>query len=202
MYLNVWLKDTASFLLLSRHSFWTNSASYEYKNKSANIGALKKLIRYQFWCTRCAFRLLKSLQWCSGRKRWKSEKVKTVKEPSDENQTECHEIEPNPSKDRATCLPEGYNPSFWDEYIKFTFFLYTYSKASTKALISLSYTYLIMMKSCPRLSLCHLLHDFYAPEIKDRGAYCFCPVCHSVILSETLTLPITLWNVMLLNGMY
>jgi hypothetical protein len=24
-----------------------------------------------------------------------------VKEPSDENQTECHEIEPNPSKDRA-----------------------------------------------------------------------------------------------------
>ena len=23
---------------------------------------------------------------------------------------------------------------------------------------------------------------FYAPEIEDRGAYCFCPVCHSVIL--------------------
>jgi hypothetical protein len=36
--------------------------------------------------------------------------VKTVKEPSDENQTECHEIEPNPSKDRA--MPEGDNPSF------------------------------------------------------------------------------------------
>ena len=30
--------------------------------------------------------------------------------------------------------------------------------------------------------------DFYAPEIEDRGAYCF---CHSVILSETLTLLIT-----------
>ena len=29
---------------------------------------------------------------------------------------------------------------------------------------------------------------FYAPEIKDRGAYCFCPICHSVLLSETLTL--------------
>ena len=29
---------------------------------------------------------------------------------------------------------------------------------------------------------------FYAPEIKDCGAYCFCPVCHSVNLSETLTL--------------
>ena len=29
---------------------------------------------------------------------------------------------------------------------------------------------------------------FYAPEIEDRGAYCFCPVCHSVLLSETLTL--------------
>ena len=24
---------------------------------------------------------------------------------------------------------------------------------------------------------------FYAPEIEDRGAYCFCAVCHSVILS-------------------
>jgi hypothetical protein len=39
MYLNVWLKDTASFLSLSRNSFWTNSASYEYNNKSANKGA-------------------------------------------------------------------------------------------------------------------------------------------------------------------
>jgi hypothetical protein len=37
-------------------------------------------------------------------------KVKTVKEPSDENQTEYHEIKPNPSKDRA--MPEGDNPSF------------------------------------------------------------------------------------------
>jgi hypothetical protein len=33
----------------------------------------------------------------------------------------CHEIEPNPSKDRA--IHEGDNPSFWDEFIKFTFFL-------------------------------------------------------------------------------
>jgi hypothetical protein len=37
-------------------------------------------------------------------------KVKTVKKPSDENQTECHEIEPYPSKDKA--MPEGDNPSF------------------------------------------------------------------------------------------
>jgi hypothetical protein len=27
------------------------------------------LIRYQFWCTRCAFRLIKSLQWYSDRKK-------------------------------------------------------------------------------------------------------------------------------------
>ena len=26
------------------------------------------------------------------------------------------------------------------------------------------------------------VYYFYAPEIEDRGAYCFCPVCHSVIL--------------------
>jgi hypothetical protein len=38
------------------------------------------------------------------------EKMGKLKEPSDENQTECHEIEPNPSKDRA--MPEGDNPSF------------------------------------------------------------------------------------------
>jgi hypothetical protein len=35
---------------------------------------------------------------------WKMKKL------SDENQTECHEIEPNLSKDRA--MPEGDNPSF------------------------------------------------------------------------------------------
>ena len=29
------------------------------------------------------------------------------------------------------------------------------------------------------------------PQIEDRVAYCFCPVCHSVLLSETLTLLIT-----------
>ena len=41
--------------------------------------------------------------------------------------------------------------------------------------------------------------SFYAPEMEERGAYCFCPVCHyvipsffySVILSETLTLLMT-----------
>jgi hypothetical protein len=45
-----------------------------------------KLIRYQFCCTRCAFWLLKSLQWCLGRKssksgkkceNWKSCRMKT-----------------------------------------------------------------------------------------------------------------------------
>jgi hypothetical protein len=35
-----------------------------------------KLIRYQFWYTRCAFRLRKSFQWYLGRKSWKSEKKK------------------------------------------------------------------------------------------------------------------------------
>jgi hypothetical protein len=49
------------------------------------------------------------------KKMWK------LKEPFDENQTECHEIEPKPSKDRA--MPEGDNPLFWDEFTKLTFFL-------------------------------------------------------------------------------
>jgi hypothetical protein len=38
-------------------------------------------------------------------------KCVTVKEPGKErSQTQCHEIEPNPSKDRA--MHEGDNPSF------------------------------------------------------------------------------------------
>jgi hypothetical protein len=37
-------------------------------------------------------------------------KVKTVKEPLDENQTECYEMEPNPPKDKA--MPGEYNPLF------------------------------------------------------------------------------------------
>jgi hypothetical protein len=41
----------------------------------------------------------------------KKKKMWKLKEPSDENQTEWHDIEPNPSKDRA--MPGGDNPSFW-----------------------------------------------------------------------------------------
>jgi hypothetical protein len=44
--------------------------------------------------------------------------VKTVKEPI-KTKTESHQIGPNPQKDRAK--HEGYNPSFLDEFIKFTF---------------------------------------------------------------------------------
>jgi hypothetical protein len=37
----------------------------------------------------------------------REKKMLKLKEPSDENQTECHETEPNPSTDRA--MPEKYN---------------------------------------------------------------------------------------------
>jgi hypothetical protein len=36
-------------------------------------------------------------------------------------QKDCHEIEPNPSKDRA--MHEGDNPSFCNEFVKFALFL-------------------------------------------------------------------------------
>ena len=39
---------------------------------------------------------------------------------------------------------------------------------------------------------------FYAPEIEDRGAYCFCPIFHSVIL---LFCP-PLWNFNLANNFW
>jgi hypothetical protein len=45
--------------------------------------------------------------------------VETVKEPK--KWILCHDFEPNPSKDRA--MHEGDNHSFWDKFIKFTFFL-------------------------------------------------------------------------------
>jgi hypothetical protein len=54
-------------------------------------------------------------------KKKKKNKCKNY-ERADKNQTEGHEIKPNPSKDRA--MHERDNPSFSDEFIKaFTFFL-------------------------------------------------------------------------------
>jgi hypothetical protein len=53
-----------------------------------------KLIRYQFWCTRCAFRLIKSLQRYSGQKCWKSEQKKLWKYKELKKPILWHEIEP------------------------------------------------------------------------------------------------------------
>jgi hypothetical protein len=47
--------------------------------------------------------------------------MQKLQELSDENQTECQEIEPNLSKDRA--MPEGDNPTISDELTEFTFFV-------------------------------------------------------------------------------
>ena len=47
---------------------------------------------------------------------------------------------------------------------------------------------------------------FYAPEIEDRGAYCFCPVCHSVVLSFCNSVILSfcppLWNFNLANNFW
>jgi hypothetical protein len=58
-----------------------------------------KFIQYQFWCTRCAFWQFISLQWCLGRKILNSKMLRLQRflKP----RTECHEMEPNLSKDRA-----------------------------------------------------------------------------------------------------
>ena len=66
-------------------------------------------------------------------------KVKTVRGVG-WNQTECHEIEPSPSKNRA--MPEGDKPSFWVELQNLLFFWqfnsFAYSKASTDVLSNLA----------------------------------------------------------------
>jgi hypothetical protein len=41
---------------------------------------------------------------------------------------ECHETEPNPSKDRA--MPEGDNPLFRDEFTKFTHAVHVFETLS------------------------------------------------------------------------
>ena len=46
-----------------------------------------------------------------------------------------------------------------------------------------------ILEALMKISICFYL-SFYAPEIEDRGAYCFCPVCHSVIPSFCHSL----WN--------
>jgi hypothetical protein len=53
--------------------------------------------------------MLRSLE-IRRKKMWK------LKELSDESKIECHEIETNPLKDRV--MPEGDNPSFWDEFFE------------------------------------------------------------------------------------
>jgi hypothetical protein len=56
--------------------------------KATNV----KLIRYQFWRTRCAFRLIKSLQWYSGLKSWKSENNWENCKRAEKTQILCHEM--------------------------------------------------------------------------------------------------------------
>jgi hypothetical protein len=92
-----------------------------------------KLIRYQFWCTWCAFRLIKSFWTVVLRpkkleipnKLWKCKRVGKKTNPN----ILCHEIEPNSTKDRA--MHERDNPSIWDEFIKFPFQL-TWAEGSSE----------------------------------------------------------------------
>jgi hypothetical protein len=85
-----------------------------------------KLIRYQFWGTRCAFRLIKYLQHCDAQseKVGNPKNVKSVKEP-----------EKNPKKQTVSWnwakfvegMHEGDNPSFWDEFEKnVIFFIFVF----------------------------------------------------------------------------
>jgi hypothetical protein len=94
---------TAWRMLDRKHHSPLTILSEQSQNKVAANNV--KLIRYQFRCNRKAFRLIKSLQWCSCRKKLEIRKriVKALKEPK--TKTECTEIEPNPSKDRV-CLVE------------------------------------------------------------------------------------------------
>jgi hypothetical protein len=108
------------------HSWTTHSLELakvicmHYSHVLCNV----ELIQYQFWCTRCAFWLLKSLQWCSCQNSWRSEKKRENCERADKTQTEYHEMQPNLSKDRAMhvawisfCINEINFSNVYNEYI-------------------------------------------------------------------------------------
>jgi hypothetical protein len=84
------------------------AVSFNHANRY--IDDVLKLIRYQFWCTRCAFRLIKSPQWYWDRKSWKFENkiVKTVKEPK----TKYCAMKLSQIRRRIELLHEGDIPSF------------------------------------------------------------------------------------------
>jgi hypothetical protein len=66
--------------VLGKKFYWNTSCEWSTKYVTLCLNAINiKLIRYQFWCTRCAFRLIKSRQWYSGRKSWKSQKCENYK---------------------------------------------------------------------------------------------------------------------------
>jgi hypothetical protein len=109
--------------------------------------------------------LLKSLQWCSGRKSWKSEKNVKTERAVGWNQTECHEIEPIPSKDRV--MPEGDNHSLWDELIlqnslfSAQFNSYSYFKASNEVLSKWA---IVLMIFCAKYNST-LNFSFYSKQL-------------------------------------
>ena len=104
-----------------------------WRSKQINV----KLIRYQFWCTRCAFRLLRSLQWCSGRKSWTSEK-KGKNLMSRRMKTKESAIKLSQIRRRIElCLREIILLFSWIYKIYFYFWQYnsfSYFKASTEVL--------------------------------------------------------------------
>jgi hypothetical protein len=67
--IHIWLAPLLEYAV--EQYLWSDSfiaASSLVSNKDV------KLIRYQFWCTRCEFRLLNYLQWCSDRTKLKENK--------------------------------------------------------------------------------------------------------------------------------
>jgi hypothetical protein len=93
----------------------------------------------RFWCTRCAFRLIKCLHRCLGQKRWKSRiHVKNVKEPTKTKQRVCVEtlgdlqdLLKHGHKKQTRSVCETQMPSDVANSIKSNYFVANYSDSHT-----------------------------------------------------------------------
>jgi hypothetical protein len=95
-----------------------------------------KLTWYQFWCTRCAFRLIKSLQWCSVRKSWKSKKCEICKR-AEKKPKQCAMKFSQIRRRIELCMRENilrFEMNSKNVILFWQYNSYSYFKASTKVL--------------------------------------------------------------------
>jgi hypothetical protein len=89
-----------------------------------------------------------------------------------QNKTEYNEMESNPSKYRATCMHEGEDPSFWNEFCKNNSNYISYVFIAVKDILQMQSQ--ITAENYVSFSLCHFKNivDKIGPLFARKGSYC------------------------------